>query len=537
MTAIPDWNAVNLLVKMSNRDGAKEPSLLAWLGMCLAIRTVRDGHTCVDLRNITAWGDEFGIVDPSGWTSDTDEWKRNLQSAKALVGTPNDRKPFILDGNRLYLGRAHHEEREVARMVLERLKNGRLRILLGGPGTGKTTTIATELNEQFEQCLKQQSDFPRLALAAPTGKAASRMTEAIREAIQRLQPSEQVKTTLGSTSATTIHKLIRYNPVAFKPYGWNRDNPLPYDLVIIDEASMLSNSLMYHLLSAIAPNATLILVGDPDQLASIDSGTVLSDLADGLLGQQSSDNQIRTLTRIHRAESKTIIELASAIKRNEPDSAFEILSRNDPSVMWADPNDKPAMEKLLKEMADLASDVQRTAEVNPCDVLLRKGAAQVLCAHRKGPMGVAGWNQKIEQLLQVRIGDIWYTGRPLLVTRNNPSLNLYNGDIGIVVRDGDRKAAIFPAEDGNRQVPVSTLEDVVTVHALTIHKSQGSEYQHAVVVLPEKASRITTRELLYTAITRAKGRVTLVGPKEVVRTAIETPIRRATGLSERLAVH
>jgi exodeoxyribonuclease V alpha subunit len=172
------------------------------------------------------------------------------------------------------------------------------------------------------------------------------------------------------------------------------------------------------------------------------------------------------------------------------------------------------------------------------DAVLKKHVElQVLCAHREGPMGVAGWNTRVEKQLDIRPGFAWYTGRPVMVTRNSPSLRLANGDVGVVMSSGDTRTAVFGIPDAHGQpitLPVSRLEDIDTVHALTIHQSQGSEYGHAVVVLPERSSRIVTRELLYTGVTRARTKVTIVGPWEVIAAAITTPIRRATGLASRL---
>ena len=207
------------------------------------------------------------------------------------------------------------------------------------------------------------------------------------------------------------------------------------------------------------------------------------------------------------------------------------------SIEWIEPGDR-ALQGLVTRIVDHARTCRDLArEHSVAEALATRKKLQVLCAHRAGPMGVAGWNARVEQGLGVGGWDPWYAGRPIMVTRNNPALDLFNGDVGIVVRpasDGVRTVAFPVAKGEPRRVSVSQLEDVDTVHALTIHKSQGSEYEHVVVVLPERASRILTRELLYTAVTRATERVTVVGSRDVIAAAINRPIRRATGLADRL---
>lgn len=302
---------------------------------------------------------------------------------------------------------------------------------------------------------------------------------------------------------------------------------------------MLSSSLMHHLLAAVHPDAEIHLVGDPDQLASVDAGTVLGDIAacDGAAHEATRlHGRIKRLTTIHRAEAKSIIDLSRAIRDGDAKAAFEILGAGGDHVVWIDPDDTAAVEGVLDEVTTHARGLRSAAlKGDPVAVLEARGLLQVLCGHREGPMGVSGWNARIEKRLGIRSADSWYSGRPVMVTRNNAALGLSNGDVGVVVPRDGRREAVFGTPSQQVLVPVSRLEDIETVHALTIHKSQGSEYGHAVVVLPEKASRIVTRELLYTGVTRAMRRVTIVGAREVLTTAIETPIRRATGLAGRLA--
>ena len=539
-----DIAAATMLVEMACRNGASEPEPLAWLGICLALRTVRDGHTCVDLDNITAWAGEIDpkAADAPPWLTDPEAWTTALENATTLVGTPGDRKPLILDGHRLYLARAHAEEESIAAAIRARAAQGTIKILLGGPGTGKTTKVAQDLVQLFQDGAAGGEE-PSVALAAPTGKAAARMAEALQKACasEALKASREVTERILRLKPTTVHKLLGFNPSRGDRFEYHAGKSLPYDLVIVDEASMLSSSMMHHLLAAVADDATIMLVGDPDQLASVDAGTALGDIA--VFGGDDYEGKplhgcIQTLTTFHRTESPHILELAREIRNENPIRAIEILADGHEAVGWVDPTDKKKLADLTQKVADHAQQLRSLARGTDAKAVLDEQVTlQVLCAHREGPMGVAGWNKRIEKQLDIRLGVAWYTGRPVMVTRNSPSLRLANGDVGVVMSGGQTRVAAFGILDAAKQplqLPVSRLEDIDTVHALTIHKSQGSEYGHAVVVLPERASRIVTRELLYTAVTRARKQVTIVGSREVIEAAIKTPIRRATGLADRL---
>ena len=533
-----------LLVEMARRDGAAEPETLAWLGVCLALRTVRDGHTCVDLDRIAEWSGEIvpGADDAPVWPTEAAPWVAALTSATALVGKPGDRKPFILDGHRLYLARSLAEEQAVAEAVASRAAQDRIKILLGGPGTGKTTKVTQDLVQRFTDAEAAGHELA-VALAAPTGKAAARMAEALQQACQgnAVKAAAEVMTRINQLKPTTVHKLLGYRPGRREQYEYHAGNPLPYALVIVDEASMLSSSMMHHLLAAVRQDAEIMLVGDPDQLASVDAGTVLGDLAT-FASPECTDHPlhacITTLTKCHRTESETILKLGAAIRAGDAEAAVALLEAGDGPVAWVDPANKQQLDALIDEVGSHAREVRTQARsADAAAVLATQAQLQVLCGHRQGQMGVSGWNSRVERQLDLRPGFPWYTGRPVMVTRNNRALRLANGDVGVVMSDNDHRTAVFGTVNTSGKplrLPVARLEDIATVHALTIHKSQGSEYGHAVVVLPERASRIVTRELLYTGVTRARHKVTVVGSPEVIKEAIATKIRRATALEERL---
>jgi exodeoxyribonuclease V alpha subunit len=313
-------------------------------------------------------------------------------------------------------------------------------------------------------------------------------------------------------------------------------------MVIVDEASMLSSSLMYHLLTALANDAEVILVGDPDQLASVDAGTVLGDIArfrSDRFKKHPLHKKIAELTTVHRAKDAPGIKaLAESIRAGDVSQTRAVLEAGHTDVQWIESTNGTAVEELVAEIVNHAERLKSVAEHRDLDnTLAIQQELQVLCAHREGFSGVTQWNARVETKLGITQAMPWYIGQPIMITRNCRSLALFNGDVGVIVASSSRNnhfEAIFGQPGQPVRVPVSRLEDVATVHALTIHKSQGSEYEHAVVVLPEHHSRIVTRELVYTAVTRAIKKVTLVCPRNVLEAAIKKPIRRATGLAERM---
>ena len=589
-----DVAAVGVFVSLAGRELASSdelPSLepLAWVALSLAMRTPRDGHTCVDLARIADWAGGAGFTSGAGdsasssfvWPADAAAWKAALQSAGPLVGEPGDRAPFILDGDRLYLARSLHEEQAIARRLSGAAACGaggeatpaRVRILLGGPGTGKTTEVARRLIEKFTA-----DPLTRIALAAPTGKAAARMAEALRNRCVAEQAPQPVLDAIDAARPVTVHRLLKVRPQGTPRYRFTADNPLAYDLVVVDETSMLSSTLMYRLLEAVSADTELLLVGDPDQLASVEAGSVLADIARAAAREGSPLAAVtdRLVTR-HRFGAE-IGALADAILAGDAAGVLDLLQKGvgslfpivegDPTmagesgqgasqkrlptpfcpITWIEPG-SPGFRSLVAEVVAQAKrleELARTGDAEPA-VEAQKDL-QVLCAHRSGWLGATGWNALVEKQLSVFGGPPWYPGRPVMITRNTPALDLFNGDIGLVLPAASpagqtsagstagslRMEAAFPQGRSVRRVSVARLDEVATVHALTIHKSQGSEYRHAVVVLPERPSRILSRELFYTGVTRAIDRVTIVGPREVIAAAVSRPIRRASGLADRL---
>ncbi len=518
-----DLHVVNVYVDMALRSvesserAALEHTLTdnVWLALARTLAAFRDQNVCVDMN------------DHPGWEAD-------LRACTALVAEPHSidharRQPFILDLGRLYVHRAWQEECTVADKIRSRPVD-KLKVITGGPGTGKTTTVAEQLVARLST---ESADTVLVALAAPTGKAAKRMTEAMAKALTQANAPAAVRDIVLASPATTIHSLLGSRPNSVdKRFKFHAGNKLKHNLVIVDETSMLSLSMMHNLLAALDDTAELILVGDPDQLASVEAGTVLADIVAGLPA-----GRIAPLTIPYRFKDQpNIVAASKAIREGESAAFLAAISGSDTDVRWVDPDaDAKAAAAILDEVVAHAREVADRARAgNLADALTHNNAMQVLCAHRNGKMGVAGWNRIVEERLKVASSGQWYMGRPIIVTKNDRTTGLFNGDVAIIGEEHGQRVARFSADKSQPAVPVTRLPSVETVHALTIHKSQGSEYDDVIVVLPGPDSRILTRELLYTGVTRAAKRLTILGSQAVIEQAIGRPIRRATGLSDRL---
>lgn len=414
-------------------------------------------------------------------------------------------------------------QREAAKVALGRA----LTIICGGPGTGKTTTVAKILALLHESTCGKST--LTMALAAPTGKAAMRLSEAIGTSIVRLNLPEGTKDALP-TSACTLHRLLgvrRGSP----QFRHNRDNPLGWDVVVVDEASMVDLAMMSKLVDAIKPGARLILLGDKDQLASVESGAVLGDCIRGL-----PENTVE-LRETYRFDTD-IQQLASAINGADSSTAWHLLTSASPVGRILPTEDLIGyVSAAYARFMVLVNNRPDAKKIH--HIFSQFHRFRVLCALHYGNHGVDTINRQVELEL-LRRGypcrpDAWYPGRPVLITVNDYGLDLYNGDIGICLPgpEGGELQVYFQGTDGGlRRYPPSRLADCKTVFAMTIHKSQGSEFDEVVVVLPEEDHRILSRELIYTAVTRAKKVVRLVAGKEVFHLALSRNIERASGLAD-----
>jgi len=471
------------------------------------------------------------------------------------------------------------EEDNLQRRAAELALTRSLALISGGPGTGKTSTVARILGLLLLAGKPgRPSSIPgagdtwpslaggrpfaipgsggtgpslaggfRVALAAPTGKAAMRLAESIAAGLAGLPFPEPVKAKIPST-ASTLHRLlgVRLHSPHFRH---NRDNPLPWDAVVVDEASMVDLALMSKLVDALKPGSRLILLGDKDQLASVESGAVLADCVQAL-----PDNTV-TLQKSYRF-NQTISAFAQAVNANDSATAWTMIKAEDRSQKSEETAEtesclvrlrEPMIDfivgryaRYLDRVATLSANTGKAGDLPALFDSLNR--FRVLCATRRGPGGVETINRQVEQRLAshgypCRPGG-WYPGRPVMILNNDYTLNLFNGDIGICLPDPAAQGALkvwFEREDGNpASFPPHRLPACETVFAMTIHKSQGSEFNEALVSLPPADSPLLSRELIYTAVTRARDRVIIAGSQEVFQAAVSRNISRAGGLYDML---
>ncbi len=435
-------------------------------------------------------------------------------------------------------------------------------VISGGPGTGKTTTVAKLLAILVETGL-QGGKAPAIRLVAPTGKAAARLTESIGAALQALDlPPEWVEAI--PTEAGTLHRLLGVIP-GRSQFRHHRGNPLHLDLLVVDEASMVDLPMMARLLDALPSHARLILLGDKDQLASVEAGAVLGDICSfieqGISPAQADWLSRQTGYRLQGTPAGASVRdslcLLSKSWRFDQHSGIGQLARACNSgdgaaveAVWgmgfADIRLHPwageAYNALIAEgVAGYGSYLKAArASEDPAAVFKAFNGFQILCALRDGPFGVTGLNERLELALAKagliqRDGD-WYAGRPVMVVRNDHGVGLYNGDMGLCLPDETGRLKVwFEQPDGTlRALLPSRLPPHETVYAMTIHKSQGSEFAHTVLVLPDSPSPLLTRELVYTGITRAKARLDLYGDRALLAQAVRKKTERYSGLAQRL---
>ncbi len=437
-------------------------------------------------------------------------------------------------------------------------------VISGGPGTGKTTTV-TRLLALLVELGQAHGNTPLIKLVAPTGKAAARLTESIGGARLHLDCTPEIKSAIPA-EAGTLHRLLGVLP-GRPGFKHNRNNPLHLDILVIDEASMIDLPLMSRLLEALPNHARLILIGDRDQLASVEAGSVLGDICAAAGGGYSSSqtrvleeltgfdlsehsqpdgkaihNSLCLLQKSYRFDALSGIgSLANAINTGNLTDLKRTLSRGFSDITLHS-MDKTGYQQLINLCIKGYQPYLSLIQAGESDHAILKAfnRFQLLCALREGRYGVAGLNTAIRSALAyhqlVEAEGIWYPGRPVLINRNDYALGLFNGDIGITLKNPDgRLRVVFELPDGTLKYLIpSRLPEHETVFAMTVHKSQGSEFEHTVMALPEQFNPVVTRELVYTGITRAKKKLDLFCEKVVLSKAIRTPTERISGLKERL---
>lgn len=605
------------------------------LALALAARGPRLGHVCVDLGAVATGlvdqGEEAVVDLP--WPEPA-AWVAALDADDAVVADParadeEPLRPLVCHQREVYLQRYWRHEDRAADQLVRRARvhdraeagsevveaallaafgpppaagadadlqreaartalTGGLTVVAGGPGTGKTRTIA-RLLVAAHHAAEAVGEPIEVALAAPTGKAAARMTEAIGAEVAELAAHDPgvVPTALRHpdvpVAAGTLHRLLGWAPGTGGHFAHDHERPLPHDLVIVDETSMVSLPLLARLLDAVRPDARLVLVGDPDQLASVEAGTVMSDVvgpardgappfdppagaAGGVDAPEAGPDsrrgavdpggstgdadatplvgRVAVLRRVHRfADDSPIAALADAVRSGDTGRALGLLAAGDDDpdagVRWVRADDATGRAEVEGGLVAAGVEVVEAARAGDgATALAAASRTKVLAATRRGELGVWGWTDRVEPAVANAAGlrrtSRWYVGRPILVTANDPLARVANGDVGVLVEADGERAVALDGPEGVRLLAPSRLAEVDTWWAMTIHKSQGSELAHPVVSLPDAASPILTRELLYTAITRAKERLTVVADEAALVAALEHPVRRASGLRARL---
>jgi len=602
----PQFSEIDIHFARLMRRLSEQNSPYLYLAAAFAIKATGEGHVCFDLTGIAGRPCQSEAFDggDSFMLPQVDQWRKMLLSSK-VVGRPGEYTPLVLDDKfRLYLYRYWDYEKTIADELAGRavqafgeidkavLKNGlallfpkeqdsendwrqkmaafvaatkSFCVISGGPGTGKSTVIAKILALIL---MLRRGQKTRIALAAPTGKAGVRIKQAINAAKKTLTINDDIKEAIIS-DASTIHRLL--GPIPGSPYfRYNAENPLPLDVLIIDEASMVDLPLMSKLVQAVPTRARLLLLGDKDQLASVEPGAVLGDIcgvdqtdcfSDELreayhdisgdivpLPKAAPDsspvqNCVVQLKKNYRFGSNSGIgNVGRVIQRGAGNRVLKILMGGAyDDIGW---NPLPAPNNLEVALKQNVIDGYKAfikAE-DPLETLNLFERFRIFCALRRGPYGVLAINRIVEQILHLE-GVInkdkrWYPGRPILITRNDYSRGLFNGDIGMILPDpeaDDLLKAFFLFPDGAiEKVLPSRLPEHETVYAMTVHKSQGSEFDRVLLILPDRPSPVVTRELIYTAITRAKRRVDVWGQANVFVEGVEQRTERTSGLHDAL---
>lgn len=566
---------------LARRVGLTDEAVLAGAALVGSVGT--RGHVCLRLGEAqTVLDRDLRSRGPDPETPelpqlpDPEAWSAALAEATDLVRPPSSSNPtpFVLDGDALYLDRTWAHQQTVVRSVKARLTQPqptpdhgaldaildrlfepgdprthlqrdavshvltrRLTVIAGGPGTGKTAVVVRLLAALNHLEATAGRRPPRVLLMAPTGKAAARMTEAIRDRLEQWIPAE-LRPAI-TAEASTIHRGLMVSPTTGRP-RFDAARPLDVDLLVVDEASMIDLPLMARLFAATPPSARLVLLGDPDQLVSVEKGAVLRELA----AAPAVRPGLVTLTESWRFAGG-IARLARAINAGDADEALAALAEESELSRRDVPEGERGRGLTVALRDDIVRGYRPTLEASdPAEALRALRRFRVLCAHRSGRRGVDGLSPLIEAWLRgaglvPRSHSSWYPGQPIIVGRNDHGCQLYNGDVGVLLPgpsapDGPLRAWFESADGALRSFAPAGLPEHQSAFATTVHKAQGSEHERVIVVLPRDPSPVLTRELLYTAVTRASASVVVVGSEARIREAVSTPTRRMSGLRDAL---
>lgn len=577
--ALADW---------AHRHGA---GALVARAFALASWAVNQGHSGLALDAIPN-----ALLEPGR--------QRELAAALAdstLVGEPGDSRPLIVDHGHLYLQRYHAYESRLAARLRElmaaptaavdsqRLRPGQglftadatnpaatnwqavaafvalrhhFSVISGGPGTGKTYTIVRLLRVLIETARADDRPAPRIALAAPTGKAAARMVDAVRSGLEEMTADPNFDPGIQQhvpQAARTLHRLLGLTGASTQPH-FHADNPLPADIIIVDEASMVDLPMMAKLADAVAGDTRLILLGDRYQLASVESGSVLAEIcAQAGVNQFTADQRqaagqlitdagqpatyaladhVVTLQTSRRFNAdSTIGQLAAAVNAGATETAHRLLAGEHDDLVYHNASNAAAISRLMDAQAERHTFLLQATD--PALALAQLGRQCILTAVRGGPAGSqtinAGISERLARRFNFSATTVWFHGRPIMVTQNDYKAALFNGDVGIALYNEDRQLRVwFTGDDGLRAFLPSALPAHETVYAMTIHKSQGSEFDHVTLVLPDYDVPVLTRELFYTGLTRARRKLTIHAPSSTLNKTITRRLMRHSALARRL---
>jgi exodeoxyribonuclease V alpha subunit len=534
------------------------------LAAAMLSRFTREGNICLPLAITPKRSEETKEIEEEFKWPTVTEWRSTLADSKA-VGGPDEQRPLVVDeSHRLYLRRYWNYQKHLADALCEKAKSRKttgsrggtqadaieaaleneLTIISGGPGTGKTTTVLDILVRLLQISGNERL---RVALAAPTGKAAARLEEILRIGLEKLVCPEEVKARIP-VSASTIHRLlgVRGNSIYFRH---DRQNPLPIDLLVIDEASMVALPLLSKLFDALPERCRVVLLGDRDQLASVEPGAVLADIVDAATSSKSPlHHAVVTLEKNYRfSELSGIHHLCVAVRQGDSEKAVHILrDKHHPDLVSTELHGHYSVAGKFSE-AILAGFSAFAREKEPEAALTQLRTFRVLSALRRGPFGVERLNQDIERILQdaeliPTKAAASYAGKPILITQNDYQLQLYNGDVGILLPDRAEKenpeqlwAWFMGKENTLRRFAPARLPQHEAAYAMTVHKSQGSEFDRVLFILPDRDAPVLSRELIYTGLTRARSRVEIWWNEAVFAEAVTRRAERHSGLGDLLA--